>query len=372
MVGYLESVLEIVCKKLQLPENLYNLAVERYNTIAKTIQQDSEFCSEELNFYSQGSFRLQTTVKPLSNAEFDLDFVAEIRRDTKMMPEQLYRGIVRVLRSDGIHKDMVELKSRCIRVVYANDFHLDIMPGKLLDSSTREIIVPDREKKQWYHHSNPKAYADWFESRAKQTIQSAYYFSERLRENVEPLSDQQLSERLEPLRRAVQLIKRYRDVYCDKTKKEPVRSIVICTLMGEINSNYSSVVQIVQDFCSYVNQRILVGNGEPFEVRNPVVNELLTEKWKENKQNYKDFVSMMNELTNDFRMIISLKNTQDLNTLLKKMFGEEVIRQAILSYADKITEQRNEGKLRVNSTGNLGNEVNGTPIKKNTFYGQKT
>lgn len=87
--SYLETILLGICDNLQLAPSLYTQATERYTTIAKTIQQDPAFNQITLNMYPHGSFRLKTTVKPLSDDEFDLDFVAELPSVAAMTPHEL-------------------------------------------------------------------------------------------------------------------------------------------------------------------------------------------------------------------------------------------------------------------------------------------
>ena len=154
MDKYTENILYEICDKLQLQASLYKLAEQRYKTVTDIIQSDDKFKDISLKMYAQGSFRLKTTVKPLNNDEYDLDFVVEIPENIQMTPQQLYNELYRILSHDGVHNEMLEKKSRCVRIVYANDFHMDIMPGQSVGRGT-EIIVPDRELKHWYHHSNP-------------------------------------------------------------------------------------------------------------------------------------------------------------------------------------------------------------------------
>lgn len=369
MRNYIDNILLGVCKKLQLNPHLYEQATDRYETIARIIQEDSIFEKVKISFYPQGSFRLKTTVKPLTDDEFDLDFVAELPIDSKMTPNEFYNHIVRILKNDKIHNDMVELKSRCVRVKYANDFHLDIMPGKLINEYTHEIIVPDKELKQWYHHSNPISFAEWFEDQARTRLRAEMMEFRRAQAKLENVTEQEIAEQLEPLRRAVQLIKRYRDIYCSKNDTEPVRSIVICTLMGRISSYYGDTLHIIESFCSYVNALIAQNNGHPFDVKNPVVNEILTEKWHENN-NYNDFVSMMETLTKDVEELRKLTTNSDSNKVIKKMFGEAITNAVITDYARTLNEARTNGNLSVKSNGVLLNTQNvGKQVNKNTFYG---
>lgn len=369
-LSYSETILLGICDKLQLSPGLYSLASDRYNTIAKTIQNDAAFSNTTLNIYPHGSFRLKTTVKPLSNDEFDLDFVAELPTTATMTPQDLYTHIFRILSNDGWHNNMVEKKARCIRINYANDFHMDIMPGKLIDPETHEIIVPDRELMGWNHHSNPIGFSEWFESQAQTRILLEMREFRKSQHSIEKVTDQEVAAQLEPLRRAVQLVKRYRDIYCEKNKAEPVRSIVICTLMGQITSFSGDTLQIIETFCHYVNGLISQNNGKPFEVRNPVVNERLTEKWDEGN-NYRDFVSMMDALTADITQLRKYSINSDINALVKKMFGETVTNLVLTDYTKTLNEARSLGMLSVSQNGTLGSSGSGISVKKNTFYGNE-
>lgn len=368
--SYIETILLGICDKLQLAPSLYAQATERYTTIAKTIQQDPAFNQITLNMYPHGSFRLKTTVRPLSDDEFDLDFVAELPETAEMTPQALYNHIVRILRNDGSHNNMVELKKRCVRVNYSNDFHMDIMPGKLINPETHEIIVPDRELKGWNHHSNPVGFAEWFENQAKTQILFEMSEFRKSQHNIEKVTDQEVAAQLEPLRRAVQLVKRYRDIYCEKNNAEPVRSIVICTLMGKITSFTGDTLQILECFCKYVNGLITKSNGKPFEVKNPVIDEILTEKWDENR-NYHDFVSMINALTDDVGKLRAFSTNSDINALTKKMFGEAITNLVLTDYAKKLNEERATGRLNIDPNGVLTTSATGIPVKKNTFYGDE-
>lgn len=369
MASYLDKLIIGICGKLQLPSHLYALANERYQTISNIIQNDGAFDDIELRMYPHGSFRLKTTVKPLNGNEYDLDFVVELPTNANMTPRQLYDHVYRILSKDGTHNDMVEKKNRCIRINYANDFHMDIMPAQEINRVTNEIIVPDRELKEWYHHSNPIGYAEWFEEQARSRIIYELNESRRIQCSAEPIDEQEIVARLEPLRRAVQLIKRYRDIYCDEKNANPVRSIVLCTLMGNISSSYSNELDIMNDFCTYVNGRIATANGKPFEVKNPVVDEVLTEKWTEDYQNYTDFVNMMKAFTEDMGRLQRAKTSIEIIMQMKSMFGETVTNDVVKEQTQDIEKARNDGTLAVGTNGLLNTKA-GTPIKKNTFYGE--
>ena len=72
---------------------------------------------------------------------------------------------------------MIELKNRCVRVSYATEFHLDILPAcpdRYAGGTC--VVVPDRKVQHW-KASNPKGFAQWFlrtcESRAVRLLEKA-------------------------------------------------------------------------------------------------------------------------------------------------------------------------------------------------------
>ena len=138
--------------------------------------------------------------------------------------------------------------------------------------------------------------------------------------------------------------------------------------MGNIASFTGDSLQIIQSFCQYVNSLILQNNGQPFDVNNPVVDEILTEKWHEGS-NYQDFVNMIQELTKDVSELRRYTINKDIRRQLKKMFGEDITNLAISDYSKIINEARSTGKLSVSTAGTIEVNKSGIPMKKNTFYG---
>lgn len=113
----------------------------------------------------------------------------------------------------------------------------------------------------------------------------------------------------------------------------------------------------------------MLSGSLPFEVKNPVVDEILSEKWNEDIQNYKDFTLMMKSLTHDIDELQNLRLNNEIIDKMKNMFGETVTIDAVKNYTQKtISKSRKEGTLVVGSTGVLSTGM-GTKVEKNTFYG---
>ena len=112
-----------------------------------------------------------------------------------------------------------------------------------------------------------------------------------------------------------------------------------------------------------------MSQGKPCIVKNPVVEEILTEKWMEKMENYQDFVEMMNALTDDVKELQALRMNVDIIKKLKKMFGENITNEAVKKNAERLSAARKAGTLAVASSGLLNTKAVGAAVKTNTFFG---
>jgi len=79
--------------------------------------------------------------------------------------QETYQLIGERLRANGTYASMLEAKNRCWRLIYAGDFHMDIIPAiPDLERGNTAILVPDREVTDWTK-SDAKGYAVWFKGK---------------------------------------------------------------------------------------------------------------------------------------------------------------------------------------------------------------
>ncbi len=197
----LDDLLALTCEELQLPPSWHEAADEHYQAVCAWLEaDDSPLRWLHPAMYPQGSFRIGTTVRPIGREEFDLDFVCELSLGpSKHDPIAVLNGIERRLAANEMYRPMLKRLKRCVRLVYASQFHMDILPARPESppNGTR-ILVPDRKLSTWLP-SNPKGYAAWFESRGALGLVA-------LARKVEPIPDQQPASDKTPLQRAVQLL----------------------------------------------------------------------------------------------------------------------------------------------------------------------
>ncbi len=364
----LDDLLERICSKLQITPAQHQSAQGRYETIGEWLaDEESPLARFGPVIYAQGSLRIGTTVRPRSTMEYDLDLVCEVPLDWRKVerPVVLLDAVEGRLKQHHTYKPMLERKNRCIRVKYANEFHLDILPAcPDLASGTTCVVVPDRDANGW-KPSNPKGYAAWFESQAKT-------FEVYLAEHQEPLPSQEPLEIKAPLKRVVQLIKRWRDVtYAENPEIAPI-SIVLTTLAAEHYGGQQSVSEVLDS----VLDRI-VASLPPMSRRLQVLNptnekEDLSEKWDKDPEAYDAFVSGIIGFQQSWHSISQARGIPQVSAALRDLFGENLTTGVVKEQAELIRKAHSERQLGIQKSSGILSGVttaSSVPVRPNTFYG---
>jgi len=71
----INDILIKICEELNLSESLYEKLRDRYKNISEYLREELKL--NDVQIYPQGSIAIGTTVKPMSQEEYDLDFVCE-------------------------------------------------------------------------------------------------------------------------------------------------------------------------------------------------------------------------------------------------------------------------------------------------------
>ncbi|RFU70617.1 nucleotidyltransferase [Peribacillus saganii] len=367
----LDDLLQRVGHKLQISKTQRNLAEQRYNAVGTWLSEDEKFFKgKDVEIYPQGSLAISTTVKPLQKQEYDLDLVCEIKENWQGKdPIKLLDSIERRLKEDDTYKKMVERKNRCIRLNYANEFHMDILPAHPTDKGNNtNVKVPDRKAEDW-KDSNPIGYREWFNERAEKY--DKILFEKNAEATIEPLPDDENPNLKPPLKRAVQLIKRYRDVYFENHPDSAPISIVLTTLAGNHYAGHLSVNSTIED----ILQKILfeISKEDRLKVCNPSnPNEDLSERWNDKPELYTSFVTFILDFKQKWDELNKLQGIAEVAKELKAMFGENVITESLKEQGDIMGKSRTANTLGIASSGILVAAAKDPviPVRKNTFYGE--
>lgn len=368
----LDEILDHIGVSLQLTPTQYQDAEGKYKAVGKWLgDPGSPLEAFDPDIFAQGSLRIDTTVKPLSHAEFDLDLVCLVQL-AGVTPLQVYKLILQRVRSHGTYNGLIVELPRCVRLTYASQFHLDIVPAiPDLASPPGEtcLLIPDREKRIW-RPSNPKGYANWFERQAVIKLAANLYE----RKDIEPLREPLPAYLKPPLKLAVQLLKRWRDVAFQGREKLAPSSIILTTLAGHLYRNErhptDALATILDGIHAWANQ-------EDIRLKNPSNDkESITDRWNEKPEMYEAFLDGIFDLRTRWHKLIDNGRFPDFVGELKDLFEELPVTRAVKKFAESRGLGRGNGTLFMDkATGALslasgpGVMRGGVKVKEHTFHG---
>jgi hypothetical protein len=364
----LDDLLLRICVGLQLDETRFRLAEKSYRAVGSWLESHSLVAGLKPRIYPQGSMLLDTTVKPLVGDEYDLDFVCEFFCATALFrhPDEALALVEKALRSSHEYARMIERKNRCIRLNYAHNFHMDILPAcKDFQSGNTCILVPDRRLGAWVP-SNPSGYGSWFNGRSRQSLVRT------LLEKTDPLPGPQRAESKPPLKLCVQLWKRRRDIrHTDDPALAPI-SIVLTTLAGtfyrgeqSVTAAMTAILESAVEAVKSINWRLLLVIPS-----NP--SEYLSDRWDSNLKGYREFVDGVAEFRDQWRALQQARGISRIAKSLEILFGESLTRRAIEDQTGDIEAARGRDQLEIKRNSGILTAVAGSSavkVKPNTFYG---
>ncbi len=373
----LDDLLNRICESLQLNEDRRRKVEERYKAVSEWIEKDYGIFHNAL-IYPQGSYRIGTTVKPRNGEEYDLDFVVQIDENWMQLPfSKIYSEFKRRMEENEDYKRMLQEKSRCIRLVYADGFHIDIIPSctKSVYQNKNDIMVPDKKEHSWVI-SNPKDYAGWFESKyiKEEEILLKTFSALMALERAEDLPEEPPYHLKQPLQRAVQLIKRFRDIFFENDDEFEPSSIVLTTLCGHLyngqNSIYTALDGIINNILNYIYNHPY----KRIKVVNPVNHdEDFTKEWENEPRYYENFIKFIKAL-NELWQRIKSSNSIDINEDLKKSFGEKYVIEALSNQGDHINELRKAKQTSISKSTGMASFIGVKDTikdRQNLFYGDE-
>ena len=354
-----QIILEHMIGMLELPDSAYAKAKDRYDDIGEWLGRDESACvGYDPHIFPQGSFRLGTAIRPLDEREeYDLDLACKLR--TKFTKTMFTQEALKILIGQEIEsyrtfrgiKSPKEEKHRCWRLDYQDDlsFHMDIVPcipeEKLRQNSIMESmkisgvhetlagliakdsvsITDDRHPRyrkicdDW-NVSNPEGYAQWFESRMKQGFCEKRFFAKGQVDEIP------LYKRKTPLQRAIQLLKRHRNLMFKNNDDAKPISIIITTLaarayQGELDIE-SVLINILSQMGNFINSNVP-------RVPNPVnPQEDFANRWAMSKYKHlnleKNFWNWLAQAQADFETIGSSDDMRFISEQIMQKYSVNV------------------------------------------------
>jgi hypothetical protein len=344
--GIGRQYLELIVESLDIPPSLYERAVSRHRSLGEWLcREESRLREFHPHVSSQGSFRHGTVVRPLAaDAEYDLDNVTTVTLTkasiTQKRLKELYGFEMQDYATAYGMLAAPEEKNRCWRQRYADDvkFHLDSLPSITEEESIvrtlrmrnvpeawalRAIAITDKRHPGYakvttlWPTSNPRGFARWLESRMGTFADAKRreLVQRRLYATVEGVPTYELKT---PLQRAIQLLKRHRDVmFADNPDVAPI-SMILTNLAGHAYGGeadvYAAVSGILARMLNYVRP-------ERPRVPNPThPDEDYADKWSKDPRLELNFLQWHRQAVRDFETLPALIDPVALKAATKRSF----------------------------------------------------
>jgi len=344
----LDELLDLIGLSVQLTPPQFDRAETSYHAVADWLKASESPVSKYWpDIFAQGSLRLDTTVRPLSYTEFDLDLVCLLQISDQVNPAAVYDLLLRRMRDHGTYNKIIVVLPRCIRLDYSGDFHLDIVPA-IPDPACRPgetcMKIPDQHLRKW-RDSNPKGFSKWFDIQAAKRLlfeKGAKRLSANA--NVEPLRDPAPAYLKPPLKLTVQLFKRWRDVAFKDREELAPSSIILTTLSGTLYQGEhhptDALATILDGVCLW-SQRV-----EQIELMNPSnPKERITDRWKDKPEAYDAFIGAVHDFRYAMHRLIDRGRYPDCIEDLKELFGDYPVQRAFTKFAKRRKEASDSGRL---------------------------
>ena len=276
--------------------NLNQSRLDRLNTSVGAVDA---YLKDHLTGYQkmerQGSYALATLIKPVNdNDEYDADIQIVMNPNPKWQAKDYINEVCRTLKENHNYADKLRLKTRCVTINYAGDFHLDVVPRVTIDG--KHYICNRIDNK--FEETDGTGYRDWLNEQNRITGGN--------------------------LKRVVRLLKHLRDHKNNYTAK----SILLTTLAGNaikstdegteaVSTVADTLVTVLTRMDSYLQQY-------PYmmpEIRNPVLpTETFNRHWDQTK--YANFRTRVNSHAQTAERAREESSSEDAVKVWQELFGE--------------------------------------------------
>ncbi len=350
-----DALLEQVAEELDIPPSKYGQAVERYTAVGRWIEGGTYAGRvRPPAIYPQGSFRLGTVVRPYrhgADKDYDIDLVCELGYAVADTTARAIKQQVGArLKEHASYCNMLSDEGRrCWTLLYAEHdgvgFHLDVLPCvpnpiphpenqigmKAVEITNRH----DEGARYTWGKSNPGGYGDWFDWRQRPTFARLAPLRKaalakrhpELYTRVGDVPDQLVRT---PLQRAIQILKRHRDVRfagrddeCDK----PI-SIIITTLAaqayGQEPDTFSALAGILDKIQRFQDTGLIKCENDRWLIANPTnPGENFADRWNDPESRKAEaFFRWANWVQEDVDELLNASTTDSLGKRLRSAFGD--------------------------------------------------
>ena len=372
----IDKMLRKIAKEIEISKTEYEKAVKSYNAVGTFI--DNNIPQYDIKVVPQGSFRLGTVIKPVTDKdEYDIDLVAII--DHKFINAKELKNIVGdALKSSNRYSEKLVEGKRCWTIEYSESskYHMDILPTMMSDtySTNKELTMTHKEDEKSdyeFRQTNPEAYYDWFVERMEEErkrLKEEYAVRNKL--EIVDVPEYEIKTTLQV---AIQILKRYRDIKFKETPDIKPISIILTTLMAKVYTGKESVYELIEKFSKAYMRHIEKDENGNIIIKNPVnENENFADKWQKYPERREAFFKFMTELEQDLvkNKILLEGNNREQADFYKKLFGENMVKRVYENIANETRSEREKTNIYLKENGNITSQKTNINVRNHNFYGK--
>lgn len=357
----IEKFLAALVEEMAIPEPRYEQAETSYRSLGEWLHRPASKVRQfDPTVYVQGSFRLGTAIRPVSDAEdYDVDTVCELRLNKSQLSQyQLKQLLGEEVKAYHDAKNMnkpVREGRRCWILDYADgaQFHMDLLPAlpngaeqrllleralKSTSWSESAVAITDKEEPTYFlvtanwPRSNPKGYGNWFNGRMAVVLQQRKkLLVESLQKrgfqaSVETMPDYRVRT---PLQAAVMLLKRHRDhMFANEIEIKPI-SVIISTLAAHAYGQEGTIAEALASILANMD-RYIFWDGQTYQIQNPTDPlENFADRWKKDPRKAQAFFDWLKQTRADFGRLARSITLQDMNEAVSKHIGVGLTERAV-------------------------------------------
>lgn len=375
----LGKILSRIADELNITDTMYKKAVSSYEAVGEWLGEGLDY---SVRIMPQGSMNLGTVVRPLNDKDdYDIDLVCLLEDGKGLSARKVKTLVGDRLKEHEIYKDKLDEEGKRCWTMQYDEFHMDILPciprkDEFVQPGQTSIDLTDKNKKldsYSYRPSDPAAFHDWFVDKARPLIDLANSrFAARATE-IKPVPSN-ASEMKTPLQKAIQLLKRHRDVLFINDQKNAPISVIITTLAAQACPHETNVYVALKTILERMEDFVEFRDGK-YWVSNPVMpEENFAEKWNEDASKRLAFVNWCRRAYSDFvEATASFEGLDEYSTHFREKLKPEPVDRAFKYFGESAREAREKGALRlVGLTAGLStaSASAGKAVAAHTFFGR--
>lgn len=360
-----DVLLADVLVRFQQPPGKYEIAGQRYQTLADHLERDgSPLKGAVVSLYAQGGVAQGSSIAcRATNDEFDVDAMVELLPSVDRGPRYVLDLLYETVRGEpgSRYYDMTTRCTRAVQVGYADKMHVDLTPAvRQPGTSLRQSTI--------FHHrheepndpgkrvtANPYGFTEWFKINTPPEVLLRKAFDEtRTYAAAEPLPDQVGMHGMSRALASLQFVKRFRNLRYDRRDVRCPPSVLLAKRVAQYKASefrFAAAVleharNLLDTFASHHYQRQLI-----HEV-NPVCDDdVFTDRWPNASSDQGLWIGDLRHLVAQLDVFVNGEITlTQRKTILADLFGEQAAGEAVLEFAERMGRIKELGQTRYERT----------------------